>query len=146
MCLSASFLNVCTVDSITVRKLERSVYFERKNIKNFLLMKIWLHLLEREINLMGRPRTCAKDHAGNFSDRKQTNMFSNWKWRNDRRSERNLCNWVKKPEKNSGLQRGLNPWPRDTGAMLCQLSYEVIDVESRSHCPQEVQFMLVREL
>ena len=27
-----------------------------------------------------------------------------WKWRNDRRSERNLCNCVKKPEKNSGLQ------------------------------------------
>ena len=26
-----------------------------------------------------------------------------WKWRNDRRSERNLCNCVKKPEKNSGL-------------------------------------------
>ena len=26
-----------------------------------------------------------------------------WKW-NDRRSERNLCNCVKKPEKNSGLQ------------------------------------------
>ena len=49
-----------------------------------------------------------------------------WKWRNDRRSERNLCNCVKKPEKkkNSGLQRGLNPWPRDTGAMLYQLSYE----------------------
>ena len=38
-----------------------------------------------------------------------------WKWRNDRRSERSLCNCVKKPEKNSGLQRGLNPWPRDTG-------------------------------
>ena len=36
-----------------------------------------------------------------------------WKWRDDRRSERNLCNCVKKPEKNSGLQRGLNPWPRD---------------------------------
>ena len=36
-----------------------------------------------------------------------------WKWRNDRRSECNLCNCVKKPEKNSGLQRGLNPWPRD---------------------------------
>ena len=36
-----------------------------------------------------------------------------WRWRNDRRSERNLCNCVKKPEKNSGLQRGLNPWPRD---------------------------------
>ena len=36
-----------------------------------------------------------------------------WKWRNDRRSEHNWCNCVKKPEKNSGLQRGLNPWPRD---------------------------------
>jgi len=39
---------MCTVDSITARKLERSVYFERKNIKNLLLMKIWVHLLERE--------------------------------------------------------------------------------------------------
>ena len=55
-----------------------------------------------------------------------------WKWRNDRRSERNLCNCVKKPEKNSGLQRGLNPWPRDTGAMLYQLNYEATDVGSRS--------------
>ena len=36
-----------------------------------------------------------------------------WKWRNDRRSERDVWNCVKKPEKNSGLQRGLNPWPRD---------------------------------
>ena len=36
-----------------------------------------------------------------------------WKWRNDRRSERNLCNCVKKPEKNSGLQQGLNPWAPD---------------------------------
>ena len=34
--------------------------------------------------------------------------------------------------KNSGLQRGLNPWPRDTGAMLYQLSYEATDVGSRS--------------
>ena len=41
------------------------------------------------------------------------NNLSWWKWRNDSRSERNLCNCVKKPEKNSGLQRGLNPWPRD---------------------------------
>ena len=41
-----------------------------------------------------------------------------WKWRNDCRSERNLCNCVKKPEKNSGLQRDLNPWHRDAGAML----------------------------
>ena len=55
-----------------------------------------------------------------------------WKWRNDRRSKRNLCNCVKKPEKNSGLQRDLNPWPRDTGAMLYQLSYEANDVGSRS--------------
>ena len=55
-----------------------------------------------------------------------------WKWRNDRRIERNLCNCVKKPEKISGLQRGLNPWPRNTGAMLYQLSYEATDVGSRS--------------
>ena len=40
-------------------------------------------------------------------------IFILWKWRNDRRSERNLFNCVKKPEKNSGLQLGLNPWPRD---------------------------------
>ena len=50
-----------------------------------------------------------------------------WKWRNDRRIERNLCNCVKKPEKISGLQRGLNPFPRDTGAMLYQLSYQASD-------------------
>ena len=37
--------------------------------------------------------------------------------------------WKKKI---SGLQRGLNPWPRDTGAMLYQLSYEATDVGSRS--------------
>ena len=55
-----------------------------------------------------------------------------WKWRNDRRSEHNLRNCVKKPEKNSGLQPGLNPWPRDTSAMLYQLSYEATDVGSRS--------------
>ena len=51
-----------------------------------------------------------------------------WKWRNDRRSERSLCNCVKKPEKNSGLQRG---WTRDlaiTGVMVYQLSYEATDV------------------
>ena len=51
-----------------------------------------------------------------------------WKWRNCRRSERNLCNCIKKPEKNSGLQRGLNPWPCDTGTMLYQLSYEATDL------------------
>ena len=46
--------------------------------------------------------------------------------------DRNFYNCVKKPEKNSGLQRGLNPWPRDTGATLYQLSYEATDVGSRS--------------
>ena len=35
-------------------------------------------------------------------------------------------------KKNLGLQRGLNPWPRYTGAMLYQLSYEATDVGSRS--------------
>ena len=60
------------------------------------------------------------------------NHGQKWKWRNDRRSERNLCNCAKKPEKHSGLQRGLSPWPRNTGAMLYQLSYEAIDVGSRS--------------
>ena len=44
----------------------------------------------------------------------------------------NLCNCIKKPEKNSGLQQGLNPWPRYIGAMLYQLSYEATDVGSRS--------------
>ena len=28
-------------------------------------------------------------------------------------------------KKNSGLQRGLNPWPHDTGATLYQLSYHI---------------------
>ena len=36
-------------------------------------MKIWVHLLEREINLMGRPRTGAKDHQGTSQrENKQT--------------------------------------------------------------------------
>ena len=53
--------------------------------------------------------------------------------KNDPRSyDRNFCNCVKKPEKNSGLQRGLNPWPCDTGATLYQLSYEATGVGSRS--------------
>ena len=30
------------------------------------------------------------------------------------------------------IQRGLSPWPRDTGEMLYQLSYEATDVGSRS--------------
>ena len=50
--------------------------------------------------------------------------------KNDPRSyDHNFYNCVKKPEKNSGLQRGLN---RDTGATLYQLSYEATDVGSRS--------------
>ena len=55
-----------------------------------------------------------------------------WKWRNDRRSERNLCNCVKKPEK---IQDFNGVWTRDlaiTGAMFYQLSYEATDVGSRS--------------
>ena len=39
----------------------------------------------------------------------------------------------RKPEKNPGLQRGLNPWPRDTGAMLYQLSYEAFWVRDIWH-------------
>ena len=35
-------------------------------------------------------------------------------------------------KKNSGLQRGLNPWPCNTSVMLYQLSYEFTDVGSRS--------------
>ena len=45
--------------------------------------------------------------------------------KNDPRScDRNFYNCVKKPEKNSGLQRGLNLWPREYRATLYQLSYE----------------------
>ena len=54
-----------------------------------------------------------------------------WKWRNDRRSERNLCNCVKKPEENSGLQRGLNPWPGNAFVMLYQLRYEAMTCSQR---------------
>ena len=41
-----------------------------------------------------------------------------WKWRNDRRSEHNLCNCVKKPEKSQDFN---GVWTHDlaiTGAML----------------------------
>ena len=60
-------------------------------------------------------------------------METKWKWRNDRRSERNLCNCVKKPEKK--IQDFNGVWTRDlaiTCAMLYQLSYEATDVGSRS--------------
>ena len=57
----------------------------------------------------------------------------NYQMKNDPCScDRNFYNCVKKPEKNSALQRGLNPWPRDTGVTLYQLSYEATDVGSRS--------------
>ena len=66
-----------------------------------------------------------------------------WKWRNDGRSERNLCNCVKKPEKKqkqkqkqkNEIQDFNGVWNRDlaiTGAMLYQMSYEATDVGSRS--------------
>ena len=51
-----------------------------------------------------------------------------WKWRNDRRSERNLC--LKKIQDFNGV------WTPDLviiGAMLYQLSYEATDVGSRSN-------------
>ena len=56
-----------------------------------------------------------------------------WRWRNDRRSESNLCNCVKKPEKK--IQDFNGVWTCDfaiTGVMLYQLSYEATDVGSRS--------------
>ena len=50
-------------------------------------------------------------------------------------------------KKNSGLQRGLNPWPRDTGATLYQLSYEATDVGSRwilgSYVPVIIIYMFL---
>ena len=58
-----------------------------------------------------------------------------WKWRNDCRSEPNLCNCVKKPEKKKKIQDFNEVWTRDlaiTGAMLYQLSYEATDFGSRS--------------
>ena len=48
------------------------------------------------------------------------------KWRNDRHRERNICNCVKKREKNSGFQRGLNPSPRDSRC-------DVLPIELWSH-------------
>ena len=53
------------------------------------------------------------------------------KWSSQWTQFMKLCKeaWKKK---NWGLQRGLNLWPRDTGAMLYQLSYEATDVGSRS--------------
>ena len=49
-------------------------------------------------------------------------LYEMRKWnemKNDRRRfQRNLSNYVKKPEKNSGPQRGLNQRSYDTGAML----------------------------
>ena len=57
---------------------------------------------------------------------------------NEMKMKKWLLQWTqfmqlrKEAWKNSGLQRGLNPWPRDTGAMLYQLSYEATDVGSSS--------------
>ena len=47
------------------------------------------------------------------------------KVKNDHRSIfSNLSNWKEETWKKSGLQQDSNPWLRDTGAMLYQLSYE----------------------
>ena len=54
-----------------------------------------------------------------------------------------LCNCIKRPEKNSGLQRGLNLWLRDTSAMLYQLSYEATDIGSM---PIVGSHVLVKEM
>ena len=56
----------------------------------------------------------------------------NWKWRKWSSQWTQFMQLRKEAWKNSGLQRGLNPWPRDTGAMLYQLSYEATDVGRRS--------------
>ena len=57
-------------------------------------------------------------------------MKSNEEWSSQLWSQ--FLQLRKEAWKNSGLQRGLNPWPRDTGATLYQLSYEATDVGSRS--------------
>ena len=55
------------------------------------------------------------------------------KWRNDRRSECNLCNCVKKTEKKIRTSTVFEPVTSSfTGPMLYQLSYEATDVGSRS--------------
>ena len=52
---------------------------------------------------------------------------------NDPRScERNLCNCVGSLKEKLGLQRDLNPWPRDPVRYSIQLSYEATDVGSWS--------------
>ena len=69
-----------------------------------------------------------------------------WKWRNDLRSERNLCNCVKKHEKKIHDFNGI--WTRDlaiTGAMLYQLSYEATDVGSRSIVGSNVPVKEIKE-
>ena len=55
-------------------------------------------------------------------------MKSNEEWSSQLWSQ--FLQLRKEPEKNSGLQRGLNPWPRDTGATLYQLSYEATSLQS----------------
>ena len=56
-----------------------------------------------------------------------------WRWRNDRRSEHNLCNCLKKPEKKKfRTSMGFEPLTSRLPVMLYQLSYEATDVGSRS--------------
>ena len=75
-------------------------------------VKLWVHMLPwKKWVLM----ICGINHIWTAEMK--------WKWRNDSRSERNLCHCLKKPEKNSGLQRSLNPWPHDyqRDALLTEL-------------------------
>ena len=44
-------------------------------------------------------------------------QYGIWKWRNDRRSERNLCNCIKKPEKKIQDFKGV--WTRDLAIDRC---------------------------
>ena len=105
-------------------------------VKLSLLFSFWSKLKRKLIlmrNHLHNPGTTSQRLSINLD---LYSMLSNTLWCVNEELivavKRNLCNCVKKPEKNSGLQRGFNPWPHDTSAMLYQLSYEATDVRSRS--------------
>ena len=78
-------------------------------------------------------KICNNDFQRNTVLHLYISLTTLWKWRNDRRSERNLCICVKKPEKKIRTLTGFEPvTSRFTVAMLYQLSYEATDVGSRS--------------
>ena len=100
------------------------------------------HLLAHTFDRFQTLRNNSKQHAATYNNIQHClhtdatcNIQQCWelKWRNDRRSERNLCNCVKKTGKKN--QDFNEVWIRDlaiTRAMLYQLSYEAIDVGNRS--------------